>query len=167
VHSVKERPTESRVARRRAAPAARRRLLLLSFLSLLVVMAGVLANLGPLQHLFEAKTRMEKTTANVAGLQAKKDTLQAELAKLSEAAYLETLARGELAYVRPGEELYIVTEADPSSERGSSGSQLGLGVISCSDSSTSDELGALTATPSPTARPGFFERILQAITEVF
>ena len=42
-------------------------------------------------------------------LQTQQTQLQGELAKLSETSYLETLARQQLSYVRPGEELYIVT----------------------------------------------------------
>ena len=43
-------------------------------------------------------------------LATQKADLQGELAKLSETGYLETLAREQLTYVRPGEELYIVTK---------------------------------------------------------
>jgi cell division protein FtsB len=95
--------------RRTPSPAIRRRWLVLLG-AVIVVVVGVLANIGPLTHYQDARARLEKTSANVTALEAQKAALQAELAKLSEAGYLETLARQQLSYVRPGEELYIVTK---------------------------------------------------------
>src|SRR5512139_3661449 len=83
--------------RRRSTPAGRRRWLL--------VIGAVIANFGPLAHYQSARARLEKATANVNSLEAQKAELQSQVAKLSEAAYLETLAREQLTYVRPGEEL--------------------------------------------------------------
>lgn len=98
-------PTDSRHSHR----TARRRLFLLGFF-LLVLAVGAVVNFGPVRHFQDARTRLEKVSAVVAGLEEQKATLQAQLAKLSEAGYLEGLAREELTYARPDEELYIVTE---------------------------------------------------------
>ena len=57
-------------------------------------------------------------------LEAQKAALQAQLAKLSETGYLETLAREQLGYVRPGEELYIVTKSP-----GDTGNVAAAGVV--------------------------------------
>ncbi len=153
-------------ARRRAAgAAARRRALLLLFAVVVVITISVLANLGPLHHLLAAQERLANTNASIVQLQAKKDELQAQLARLGESAYLEALAREEMAYVRPGEELYVVT--DPSNSTTVSSGRLGLGaslpgagkgVVSRTDGAAED---------SQSARPGFFERILTAIADLF
>jgi cell division protein FtsB len=95
---------------RRSRYAARRRMFLLGFL-VVVVAAGAAANFNPLRHYQDARARLDKVTAQVAGLEDQKALLQAQLAKLSEAGYLEGLAREELTFARADEELYIVTEA--------------------------------------------------------
>jgi cell division protein FtsB len=94
---------------RRSRCVARRRLLLLGFF-LLLVAVGAAANYGPIRHYLDARARLERVAEQVAGLEEQKAALQAELAKLSEAGYLEGLAREELTYARPDEELYIVAE---------------------------------------------------------
>jgi cell division protein FtsB len=77
-----------------------------------VFIIAVLANYGPLQAYSDAKNRLDRATTAVAELKAQKADLQAELGKLSEADYLESLARQDLSYTRPGEELYIVSGGD-------------------------------------------------------
>jgi cell division protein FtsB len=94
---------------RRSRRVARRRLFLLGFLLVLII-AGMAANYGPLRHYQDARARLDKVAARVAGLEEQRTLLQGQLAKLSEAGYLEGLAREELTYARPDEELYIVTE---------------------------------------------------------
>jgi cell division protein FtsB len=83
---------------------------LLGFVVILVV-AGVAANVSPIRHYQDARARLEKVGAEVKGLEEQKAVLQAQLAKLSETGYLEGLAREELTYARADEELYIVTES--------------------------------------------------------
>jgi cell division protein FtsB len=103
---------------RRSRCGTRRRLLVLGCLTLLVI-AGVAANYGPLRHYQVARDRLEKAAAEVADLEGEKAALQAELAKLSETGYLEGLAREELTYARPDEELYIVTGSSAERSAGS------------------------------------------------
>lgn len=95
--------------RRRSSPAGRRRWLVV-FGAVILMVVAVLANIGPLTHYEDARARFEAATEKVSALEAQKTELQGQLAKLSETGYLETLAREQLTYVRPGEELYIVTE---------------------------------------------------------
>ncbi len=95
---------------RRSRCVARRRLLLLGFF-LLLVAVGAAANYGPLRQYLDARARFERVAEEVAGLEEQKGALQAQLAKLSEAGYLEGLARDELTYARPDEELYIVAQS--------------------------------------------------------
>jgi cell division protein FtsB len=97
----------SRHARR--SPAAVRRRWLILFVVVVLVVIAILANIGPVTHYQDARARLDKAKTNVSTLSAQKAELQGQLAKLSEAGYLETLAREQLTYVRPGEELYIVT----------------------------------------------------------
>ncbi len=99
----------SHPAHARSAQVGRRRWLILAAVVLLVAVA-VGANLRLLTHYQDAQARLQDVTTKVDSLQAQKNELQGELAKLSETGYLETLARQQLTYVRPGEELYIVTD---------------------------------------------------------
>jgi cell division protein FtsB len=73
---------------------------------------AALANYGPLHAYVDARARLEKVSAGIADLTSQKDELQVELGRLSQADYLESLARQDLSYTRPGEELYIVTGVD-------------------------------------------------------
>jgi cell division protein FtsB len=125
----------ARTTRQRAAQTARRRWLILCAV-VVVVVVGILANIGPLSHIQDATARLEKATAKVDGLQTQKADLQKQLAKLSETGYVETLARQELAYSRPGEDLYIVTDdagglsaANGPLVPGVGSSELGFGAV--------------------------------------
>jgi cell division protein FtsB len=109
---------------RRSRCGTRRRILVLGCLTLLVI-AGVAANYGPLRHYQVARDRLENAAAEVADLEGQKAALQAELAKLSETGYLEGLAREELTYARPDEELYIVTGSSAEPIAGSDAAGLG------------------------------------------
>ena len=98
----------TRLARQRSSTVARRRWLIL-FAVVVLVAVAILANIGPLTHYRVARARLDNSTAKVDTLTAQEADLQGQLAKLTESGYLETLARQQLTYVRPGEELYIVT----------------------------------------------------------
>ncbi len=82
---------------------------------LVLVTLGVLANYAPLKSYVDARARLETASAGIEQLVAQKAELQAELGRLSQADYLESLARQDLSYTRPGEELFIVTGADGAS----------------------------------------------------
>ncbi len=142
-------------ARQRSSQAARRRWLIL-FAVVVVVVAGVLANLKPLTHYQDASARLRKATATVHALEAQKADLQGQVAKLSETGYLETLAREQLGYVRPGEELYIVTKSP-----GDTGSSAGRQGDTAPGAAVGDP-GTDSAQP-----PGILERLLSAIRGVF
>jgi cell division protein FtsB len=189
-HTAPARPgdTESKDLRR-SRFSARRRLLILSCLVLLVAVA-VAANYGALRHYQDARARLEKTTAEVAALEQQKAALQSQLGKLGEAGHLEGLARQELTYVRPGEELYIVTgpasddsatanaAATSGSEKddtGEAGRVPGCGIgasVPGAESAASVGVGAAAPGPEPadaggTARPGLLERLVSAIANIF
>ncbi len=120
--------------------------------------------------------------------------LQAELGKLSESGYLEDLARQQLTYALPGEELYVVGDGeqqrapeagvteDPGGvfEEGYGASTLGaegLGGesavadgadnVSAADAGTVLVSGATGSEPAEGARPGMLERMLLAISNLF
>jgi cell division protein FtsB len=111
---------------------------------------AALANYGPLHGYLDARARLEKANAGIAELAAQKTDLQTELGRLSESDYLESLARQDLSYTRPGEELYIVTGADsnvtPSSGTNSSGA-------------------AQSGSDAQSGGPGFLERVLTPILD--
>jgi cell division protein FtsB len=156
---------------RRPRFATRRRLLAFGCFLLLVAVA-LAANYGPLRDYQAARARLEKTTAAVAALEKQKAALQSRSDKLSQAGYLEGLARQELAYVRPDEDLYIITglpgedpaaaapvvEPTPSLGIGAAG----LGI----DLSGSDGTGGANGA-SGAEKPGLLERILSAIGGLF
>ncbi len=173
-----------RVTRERAARAGRRRWLLLFGLVLVVVVA-ILANIGPLTHYQDARARLDKATATVESLAAQKAQLQGDLAKLSETGYLETLARQQLTYARPGEDVYIVTGAsdDATGTAGQAagtltcalpgvggGISLALDPDSRPTTGASSGAGETSGTDSGGAaqeKPGFFEGIISAIRGLF
>lgn len=146
-------------ARERSSQAGRRRWLIL-FGVVLVVVVAVLVNLQPLTHYQDASARLRQATTKVDTLEAQKAALQGQLAKLSETGYLETLAREQLGYVRPGEELYIVTKPP-----GDTGNVVAAGVVP-SATTGSSAVSADTGTDSAES-PGILERLLSAIRGLF
>ena len=157
--------------------AGRRRALIAIVLCLLVGLA-VAANYGPLTHYLDARSRLEKRTAEVAALEAHNAELQTHLSKLLQPGYLEELARQELTYSLPGESLYIVTE-EPSATAESTGSgAIGIGGIApASDSRGATGVSSVAAEPGATeettpaegqgGKPGFLERLLSGIADLF
>ncbi|MBN1320546.1 MAG: septum formation initiator family protein [Thermoleophilia bacterium] len=104
--------------------ATRRRILVLVAMVVVLAVAG-LANYGPVRDYKDARERLREATTELATLEEQKADLQAQLGKLTEAGYLESLAREELTYARPGEELYIITGAEETAE-GDAGVDAGL-----------------------------------------
>jgi cell division protein FtsB len=156
---------------RRPRFVARRRLLLL-FMVVVLVGVALLANYGPLQAYRDARARLDQAATAVSTLGQEKTQLQSELGRLSETGYLESLAREELTYTRPGEQLYIVTGLDEAT--GTSASD-GVEAETATDATAgdshsvaSDEQGAAPAdTGGEADRPGLFERALNAILGIF
>jgi hypothetical protein len=132
----------------------------------LLVVVGVLANMEPLTHYQDARARLQTATAKVDTLAAQKTDLQGQLAKLSESGYLETLARKQLTYVRPGEELYIVTK--PAGDTGAAAAAaVQTGGADAAGTSAATSALASGADASATQSPGFLERVLSAIRGLF
>jgi Septum formation initiator len=162
---------------------------------LLLVIAALAANYGPFRHYQDARARLEKTAADVASLEEQKAALLSELGKLNETGYLEGLARQELTYARPDEELYIVTglpggdssaptaEADRADTGGAApapGTEIGAALPSVAvgattpgfESATTLGIGASLAGGSISGsggapRAGLLERIMSAIGGIF
>jgi cell division protein FtsB len=182
-------------ARERAARTVRLRWLMLFAVVLLVVVA-IIANIQPLTHFQDASARLGKATAKVEGLEQQKAQLQNQLARLNETGYLETLARQQMTYVRPGEDLYIVTGSsgdavDGTGATGAAGTagatptftSQGLGAGMVGAPASTDGSGVPTTTgaagkgggrgagpgsgQAATEKPGFFERAITAIRGLF
>ncbi len=156
---------------RRPRFAARRRLLLL-FMTLVLVGVALLANYGPLQAYRDARARLDQATTAVSTLGQQKTQLQAELGRLSETGYLESLAREELTYTRPGEQLYIVTGLDEatgtSANDGVEAETATDATVGDSHSAVTDEQGVAPADTGEKAdQPGLFERALNAVLGIF
>ena len=126
---------------KRARFGARRRVLLLACTALLLLLA-VAANYGPLREWRNDRATLEKTQAQVSRLSSQKAQLEAQLKKMSDPSYIEDLARQDLTYARPGEDMFIVN---------------GL---------PADNGGKTGASPTRVAtihKPGPLERILSAL----
>jgi len=169
----------TRAARECAAQTARRRWLIL-FAVVALVVVGILTNVKPLAHFQDASARLDKATASVDTLEQQRSQLQSQLARLSETGYLETLARQQMTYVRPGEDLYIVTGTSGDAIDGTGSTEtvpaftqgLGAGLVGApvpavsSDVAGSDAAGQ-SGTQTAGESPGFFERVISAIRDVF
>jgi cell division protein FtsB len=123
---------------------ARRRALLLGCAALLLLVT-IAANYGPLHEWRDARARLEKRLAEVADLSRQKAQLEAQVKQFGDPNYIEGLARQDLTYARPGEDVFIVT---------------GLG----------GNTGQADASPTggtAAQKPGFLERILSALGRLF
>jgi hypothetical protein len=134
------------------------------------------ANYGPLTHYLDAKARLEKRTAEVATLESRNAELQSTLSKLLQPGYLEQLARQELTYSLPDEDLYIITDGAANAGTGTESGGLGVAALvplsdAASDPSLSDgtTAGDDAAAGSSGAQgdPGFLERLLSRISSIF
>jgi len=138
-------------SRRSRAIKRRRALLVVAVLFLTTI--AVLANYGPVQAYRDARSRLDKAATAVAAMEAEKAELQSQLGRLSEADYLESLARQDLAYARPGEELYIVTGLQDAGT-------LAPGAEDNARAQAGDASETEGSAPRPTGSPGFLERVL-------
>jgi len=133
---------------------------------LLLIAVALAANYGPVRRYQDARGRLEKATAGVATLAKQKAELQSQVSKLGQARYLEGLARQELSYARPGEDLYIVTGLGgdqlpaTTSGDGSPEAPTGLGI-------GASGLSVEKPQADGSAGPGILERILSAISGLF
>lgn len=112
-------------APRRSPYAKRRTIFLLASVVILLAVAAF-ANYGPLRSYVDARERLEKATTELAALEERRADLQALMGKLTEAGYLESVAREELTYARPGEELYIITGTGEESDATQTAGKIGL-----------------------------------------
>jgi cell division protein FtsB len=142
---------------RRRSQVAKRRRVLLSAVCLTILTLAALANYGPLHSYLDARSRLEKANIGIAELTAQKEKLQAELGRLGEKDYLESLARQDLSYTRPGEQLYIVT-----GEHNGAASSTGTGGAGTSPSGTATS----NSGSAESSGPGFLERVLTPILDV-
>lgn len=155
----------------------RRRILLLVLVAALIGLA-VWANYGPITHYLDARSRLDQATSEVAVLEEQNAQMQAELSRLLEPTYLEELARDQLTYARPDEELYIVTGGEDGTAEHPTASGTGVGAVVA----TSDESDpTLSTTPAAGAgegaatgdmsegddAAGFLERLLSRIAGLF
>jgi cell division protein FtsB len=139
---------------KRPHSSRRRRALILGCAGLLLVLA-LGANYGPLREWRDARTRLHERQAQVTALSRQKAQLDAQLKELQDPAYLEGLARQDLTYARPGEDVFIVSGLAGDTGGQASG-QLG-----------STQAGASSSATATTQKPGLLERFLSAIGRLF
>lgn len=128
------------------------------------------ANYRPLMHYLDAKARLEQRSAEVASQEARNAELQSQLSKLLQPGYLEQLARKDLTYALPGEDLYIVTGGSGHTESVTQHTTEGAGgqlapPVAADGSETASSAGA--PSKASTGAPGFFERLLARIADLF
>ena len=141
------------------SPFARRRWVFVGLMLIALIAVATLTNYGPLRAYHSSRAQFEAAAAQVKALEQKKDQMQVELGKLNEADYLESLARQELTYARPGEQIYVVTGAgDGTTPAGSNANLLGAGAAAG---------GTESSAASETEKPGLLERMLSAIGRLF
>ncbi|MCX8033180.1 MAG: septum formation initiator family protein [Thermoleophilia bacterium] len=149
----------------REAACRRRRRILGAVLLLLLLGAAVSVNWGPLTDYLDARARLQKVSQEVAALEQQRLQLQAEVGKLTEASYLETLARKELSYARPGEELYIVVDSSSSDGAGeASPAATGARAVGLGPGEADVEVSGAQVEK---VKVGFFERLVLALMDFF
>ena len=126
----------------------------------MLAVVALAANYGPVSHYREARARLQSTAAEIAVLEQQKAALESQLDNFGQAGYLEGLARQELTYARPDEDLYIVAGITGAAGASASVSTAVLGIGASLP-------GADYAEIDPAGRPGFLERILSAISGIF
>lgn len=144
---------------------AGRRLVLVLVLLALVVVVAVGANYGHVRHYFDARQRLEKAAAEVSALQDRTAALQTELGKLSESGHLEDLARQQLTYALPGEELYVLAD-DPATTAGAESDE-GTEGAAATGAGADDTQSPATGDSAAPGGPGLLERALLAIAALF
>src|SRR5665811_2413715 len=95
----------------------RRRLLAVGSV-LLVVLTGLLVNWGPYHDYRASQETLHAMQEETAHLRGEVDASEARVARLKKDGYMEALARKELTYARPGEEVYIVKGLTPGMPQG-------------------------------------------------
>jgi cell division protein FtsB len=133
----------------------------------IVAGVAVYANYGPVQAYNDARSRLEQASTAVSSLEAEKVELQAQLGKLSEVGYLESLAREELGYLRPGEELYIVTGLEDAAGSGAGTDDGAERDPAAVDGDSSAETEVEAATDDTADEPGLLERAISALMGIF
>src|SRR5680860_1329008 len=119
-HSSPSRSSHSRSNHSRSNHSrqeGRRRLLAVGSV-LLVVLTGLLVNWGPYHDYRASQETLHAMQEETAHLRGEVDASEARVARLKKDGYMEALARKELTYARPGEEVYIVKGLTPGMPQG-------------------------------------------------
>src|SRR5680860_620999 len=119
-HSSPSRSSHSRSNHSRSNHSrqeGRRRLLAVGSV-LLVVLTGLLVNWGPYHDYRASQETLHAMQEETAHLRGEVDASEARVARLKKDGYMEALARKELPYARPGEEVYIVKGLTPGMPQG-------------------------------------------------
>jgi cell division protein FtsB len=89
---------------------------LIAIFILLLIPAGIFVSMGPQREFAEAREKLSQKQEEVALVEQDIATLKGEMTRLQQDSYMEALARKELAYARPGEEVFIVKGLPEASE---------------------------------------------------
>jgi cell division protein FtsB len=138
---------------------------------ILLLAAIAIANQGPVRELLRGRAQLAAKEKQVAEIEKGNEAYKAEIARLEKPGYLEALARKQLAYAKPGEDVFIIQglPATASSPGGvvtpSAQAAQDAGDAAAGTSQSDATAGATAAGAATTAPPnqGWIQRLLSAV----
>jgi len=107
----------------------RRRLPVLAILVFVIAVGAVLASVNPYAQYRQAKREQAAMEEQVALLEQENAVVQTQIDRLKHDTYLETLARSELNLARPGEDVFIVTGGQTTTDTSAPAPEPGAGPL--------------------------------------
>ena len=118
----------------------------------LLLAAIVIANQGPVRELLRERAQLAAKERQVAEIEKGNEAYKAEIARLEKSSYLEALARKQLAYAKPGEDVFIVQGLPPTASL--PGSEVTPSVQAAREAgSTSGDGGSTSAAADASSAP--------------
>ena len=113
----------------------------------------MIANQGPVRDLLRGRAQLAAKEQQVAEIEKGNEAYKAEIARLEKSSYLEALARKQLAYAKPGEDVFIVQGLPPTASLPGSEVTPSVQAAREADSTSGDAASASAAIDSSTTSP--------------
>jgi cell division protein FtsB len=134
---------------------------------LLLLAAIVVANQGPVRGLLQARAELAVKEKQVAEIEKGNAAYRAEIARLEKTGYLEALARKQLAYAKPGEDVFIIQGLPASASLPGSDVTPSEQAAQSADDAVVEPAAAEAASPGTSSaaasHSGWFGRLLSAL----
>ena len=134
----------------------------------LLLSAIAVANQGPLRELLRGRAQLVAKETQVAEIEKGNEAYKAEIARLQKPGYLEALARKQLAYAKPGEDVFIIQGLPAAAP--SPGSEVTPSVQAAQDAGDTVAAGGMNGAAAtsgdPAAAPphqGWIQRLVSAL----